>query len=314
MAELKLKSKCMNVVDYKTIDISEFAIPLSLDEARLERDINNFRKRFATNKQEEIVEKGDILTLSCTSDVPKFQKEHLKLRVGLGLFAKALELQLIGLSCPGEYDLTVNDTAVKVKLESNLREYLPELTEELAANSGMDDIHTVEDVYNWCKGLQFDKQLEDAADNAMSYLAGYVMNHSEFELDEEEKALAFEQTMKNIQHPMALEGRAYDSVSEEEFEAAFGVSRAVLEDSLRMTAEYTLKSAVIGQFYKEKKGQLSTEEDYEKYLQKFAASAEEITEQLRAEHPMTLFLLDEYCNDYLETTEKYVFKTLRGYA
>lgn len=314
MTGLKLDSICKNAVDYHSIDIQQFAVSIQIDEAKLQQDIYNFRKRYATKIEAETVEKRDLLTLSCTSENKKFQKEHLSIRVGLGLFSKELELQLLGKKCPGEYDLTVKEVPVHVSLEKNVRECLPELTDELAASCGIEGIKTAEDVYHWCKGSQVDELLEDPADEAMGFIARSVMEGTEFELTEEEKEIAFAPLKKNLDHPLALDGKAYNEVTEEEFMEAYGVDRETLEENLRQTSVMSLKTALVAQSYLEEEGKLLTEEDYEKYLMRFVYHTESVTEEIRKEHPIKEFLLDEYCSYFLERVEEYAYQKLREYV
>ena len=314
MTELRLQSKCKNVIDRTTIDVSGFAIPLTLDEKRLERDISNFLKRFAEKKQENLVEKNDILTLSCTSMVSKFQKKHITLRIGLGLFSKSLENQCLGLECPGEYELIVDDQPVHVSLETNFREYLPELTDDFAASCGMEEINTVEDIYDRCRALQYDRQLEDAAEEALTYATRQVIDQAEFELDEEECRLAVDRALDNLRVNSRLQGMDYDSLDEETYCEVFGMPRKMMEDSFQLIGKSSLKSALIGQYYLEQKGALLTEEDYEQYLEKLVLSTEEEKEEVRKKHSVFEFILDEYCDYYLTSMEKWVLKKLRECA
>jgi len=239
MEKAVLKSKALKVYDFRNVDVSEYAVKLPLDEKRYERDLTNLLRRFSTHVNGDSVQKDDMVQISCSSELEKFNKEHLKLRAGLGLFSKELEGQLIGMELNQANTVTVNGSKATVTVESIEREILPELTDELAEKSGLEDVHTAEDLKAFCRWKQYDgyEAFEENADEAFSYTAGQVMENSLFELDEGEK----EESYQSLQAYANVEG-----------------DPEVIEKQRRTTAETLLKAAVLGEELKD-----LTEEDFD---------------------------------------------------
>lgn len=306
MHELKLKSKLMNACSYLGVDISKFAIPLEPDDKRYERDLINFCKAFAEREEVSSVAEQDMVTLSCSSDNPKFQKEHLTVRIGLGLYSKELEAQIIGMTVGETEEFTVGTDLVNVCIEKIVREIIPELTDELAVKSAVPGVKTAEDARTYCRYKQYDEALEEPADEAFAYLAQCVLNHSEFELDEDELTEANAIMLRNMDGHRLFKGKTFDEVTEDEFYEAFGFSKQIMLDNMKKTGESTLKTAVLGQ-------ELITlyDKDYEEYLEKRAAAVQRPVEEIRRENTEREYLINTYSEFYMDTLETYTFKKLK---
>lgn len=286
MSNLILKSKLIKICDYREVDLSRFAVPLTPDIARYERDLNNFLRRYAKKEEACDVAADDMVMLSCSSDNKKFQREHIALRVGLGLFSREFEQKLIGMRMGETKEITVSADAVTVTAEKILREVLPELTDELAAAIGIDGIKTAEDIRTYCRFKQYDDALEETADDACAHLANRVINASEFDLDQDE----LETTKQFIAGIMN-----FGAAQNEEFPV-----------SVDKMSESALKSAVCGQSIK-----TLTDEDYEEYLRKKSVALNCSIEAAREKYGMTQYIIDEYNSVFMDTLEAYVYRRLK---
>ena len=299
MEQLKLKSKPVNLLDYHSIDISQYAIPLKADQERYERDVKNFCKRFATKEDASEIVLQDMATISCSSENPKFQKEHITIRVGLGLYSKELEKKLTGMAVGETKTFTVGLDSVTVTAEKSIREIIPELTDELVSDSGIPDVKTVEDVYAYCRYKQYDDALEEAADEAGAYLAGEILELSSFELDDGE----LEAASKIVSKAVNVESLAQML---EEDTGSFGDQKQDVSAMIDQMAKHTLIAAVYAQSMT-----VLTKEDYEAYLDKLAVAKEEPVEEIRKNHPLVEYLIDTYNEFFIDTMEAYVFRKLK---
>lgn len=311
METLKLKSKVISMKDYHEIDIQEFAIPLEVDERKYQRDMQNFRKRFATVVEADEVADQDNVTLSCCGASSRFNKQHVTVRVGIGLFSKDLEQQMIGMSVGETKKFIVKEEEVTVTVEKISRQLLPELTDELVKQAGIEGVETVEDAQFWCKGHQFDEELENQADEVFAYVAGKVMEDSQFELDAEELEASYQSVSKILKGCSALEGKSIDELTEEEFEETFYMPRSGMEAHLRMTAEGSLKAATIGAVLMEQAGKVVTEEQYEQDILRRMDGTDRSEEEIRKENTLTMFMIDSYNGYYLDTLEAYAMRKLK---
>lgn len=296
MKELRLNSKLINTCDYHDIDLSEFAIPLQADQARYERDMKNFCKIFATKEEVTEIAPQDMATLSLSSENPKFQKEHITVRVGLGLYSRELEGQLVGMIAGEVKTVTVGKDAVTVTVEKIIREIIPELTDELAARSGIPEVRTAEDARAYCRFKQYDDLLEMPADDACAHLAREQMKRSSFDLDEGELAVAEKIIREMIHFDPADDSEEKEAVVEEFFS----------EENICVMIENTLACAVLGQNIK-----ALTDEDYETYIGKLVRAVQRPEEDVRKEHPVTEYLINTYNDQYNNDIERYVFWRLK---
>ena len=307
---ISLKSRLLRGGDPWKVDLSAYKIPLTVNQALYERDLLNFRRKYATVEDASEIGAQDMVTLTCTSEKPRFNKAHITVRVGTGLFSKELENQLIGWKNGQTGTVTVKEQPVNVTVEAVRRERLPEVDDALAARCGDPYIRTAEDIQAFCKGKQFDDALEGPADEAFPYLMRKVLEASEFELVPEEKSFAQELTVRQFAGSSVLGGRDLDSISEEEFSELFGASKEELLTNMRQSGVYTLQCALLGQAMLERMGKTPTEADYNAYLSRFTdMGASE--EQARQEHPVIEYLLNEVGGFFMDETEALTLRRLK---
>lgn len=300
---ITLKSRLLREGDPMQVDLSQFKIPLTVDQALYERDLINFRRRFAATEDAASVEKNDTAILSCTADSPRFCKEHISIRVGLGLFSKELEAQIIGWR-PGQTGtVTVKDQPVTVTVEAVRREVLPEVDGALAARCGIPGIATAEDILRYCKGKQFDDVLEGPADDAFPYLVRCVMESSEFQLAPEEVAFSEEMMLRQINWTSILGGKTLEEATDADFLERFDTAKEDFLKSIRESGRYCVQGALIGMAMLERAGRAPTEDDYIAWLRRYTEGGARTEEEARREHPQLEYLLNEaegYFDDELE--------------
>ncbi len=306
MAEyLQLKSKLLRAGDPWQVDLSQFQVSLPVDEALYERDLLNFRRRFAYTEDAPEVAAQDTATITCASKTPRFNREHIGIRVGMGLFSRELENQLLGWR-PGQTGtVTVKGEDVTVTVEAVRREVLPEVDDALAARCGIPYIRTAEDIRTYCRGHQHEDALEGPADDAFPYLMRQVIESSDFALDEEE--LAYSQDLSARQAHVAADQRPEDEAEEEQF----GCSREEMEAMMRQAGAFILQCALLGLADLERGRKRPTETDYKDYLRRYMDVGNKTEEQARREHPVLEYLLNQVGGDYMDALEELTLQRLK---
>ncbi len=295
MAEkLTLKSKLLRSGDPWSVDLSELTPHLQADEGRYRRDLDNFLRRFAVTEAAPEVGERDTVTVSCKSENPRFDREHVSFRAGLGLFSKELENALLGWPVGKTGEVTVKGQSVAVTVEAVRRERLPEPDDALAARCGLSYIRTGADILTYCRGKQLEGELEDAADEAYPALANGIINASEFELDDGEVAFANALTQKNLHIPEELDEET---------------ARAIRE-SMANAGTFSLQCALLGLADLERCGKAPTVEDYETYLSRFTDRGQ-TPEAARRDHPALEYLLNEVGGNYMDGLELLALQRLK---
>lgn len=295
-----LKSRLLRAGDPWQVDISAFKIPLTVDQRLYERDLLNFRRKYSTMEDAPEIAAQDMATLTCTSENPRFCKEHLTVRVGLGLFSKELEGQLIGWKSGQSGTVSVKGQPVAVTVEAVRRECLPEVDDALAARCDDPYIRTAKDIYTYCRGKQFDDILEEPMDEACPELSRQTIAASEFQLDTGELEYSGELMVSNFQSGV---GQDINSISEEDFRERFFQSREELLASMRASGRYLLQATLLGMASREAQGRPVTQDDYAAWLRRYTDGTGKSEEEARREHPILQYLLDLVGGDYMDELE-----------
>ena len=291
MQQLRLGSKITKSCPFDSIDISAFVVPLKADEARYEQDIKKFCRKFAKKVSAQDAAEDDMVTISCESENPKFQKKSITLRLGLGLYSKELEEEICGMKFGENKKVMAEGSAVTVTLLSSERELIPPLTDDLALKCADPDIKTAEDIKEYCRFKQYDDIVEGRFDDAYSFFSKELLSQSEFSFTEEEKQAALSEAKKS------MSPNAQSNVSGEEFD---------IDEFTQKLAKSMLIAALFGQ-----EMAAVTEADYEEYLEKTALASECSIEEVQQAEPVMEYLIYAYSDIFIEKTEKYVMNRLK---
>ena len=299
MSVITLKSKANTVYDYHLIDLSEFAVSLKADERRYEADMKNFLRGYSGKIEADEICRDDLVQLSLESVNPRFNKSHMTLRVGIGLYSRELEDKLVGLKLNEQKTLEVSDDDVTVTIEKISREVLPEVTDELALKTGIEGIATADDLREFIRFKQYDSVLEEKADDAFVYLGGEVARRSDIVLDDEELEIANADLWAQTEE-------ALGDATDEEIVERTGNTRDDIRNQGKLIAENTLQCAAIGQELFELE-----DTDYSEFIKRKAAGEEISEEEAASRMTMTQYMIDVYAGNYLDLIEAYALKELK---
>ena len=291
MCRLRLKSEITKSCPFDSIDISSFTVPLKADEARYEQDIKKFCRKFAKKVNADDAAKDDMVTISCQSENPKFRKEKITLRLGLGLYSGDLEEKILGMKVGESRKVCAEGAAVTATLLSSEREIIPPLSDELALKCTDPDIKSAEDIKEYCRFKQYDDVIDERFDDAYSFFSRELLSQSEFSFREEEKQAALSEAKKS------MSPNAESNMEEEKFD---------IDEFTAKLAKSMLIAALFGQEMVS-----LTQADYEEYLEKTALASECSIEEARQAEPVTEYLIFEYSDIFIEKTEKYVMNRLK---
>ena len=124
-----LKSRAVDVYDYRQVDISQFLTGFTVDPDQLQKDLDRVLRRFGRREDAAFVSEGDTVTVSCESALPRYNKRHMPVPVGKGLLNKGLEASMVGMTAGETRRLDAEGQSVTVTVERITHTVLPELTE-----------------------------------------------------------------------------------------------------------------------------------------------------------------------------------------
>jgi FKBP-type peptidyl-prolyl cis-trans isomerase (trigger factor) len=317
---IELRSKVTTVYDYKTVDISSYIPAFTPDEAQLEKDLMRVLKAHGTKESPITVEEGDMVTLSCDSETPRFNKNQLVVMVGKGLFSKDLEAQLPGKKLGVPFTVTADGVKVHGLVEKISRTILPELTDENVAGFGMEGIETVTDLKRYCVDRQLDRMLDDSEDMDFASAAVWqaLSDNSEYVLDEGEKARAL---VRAEAKEAEIESQKPVFETEEErqkfladYEEEYGEPYEDVDIGKLMREMFLteLKIGAMGCETARREGSLLTEDDYSDFIRRYMEAMPDATEEdVRRKYAVEDYAIEQYNSIICDRLDLYVRETFK---
>lgn len=311
---ITLKSKALEIYDYRQVDISQFLIGFTPDEKQLEKDMNRWLRRYGKTVSAEKLETGDSAMICCRSEIPRYNKPSVNVPVGKGLFDRELEKQMPGMALGESRTLYTGDTKVEVTLLSASRTVLPERTDEAIAALGAEGVASLKELRILCLQKQIEGFLleDENPDMASAYVWQEVARNSRFERDEEEcrqMDVQAEKRLEAVRKSCADDMQAHAEAGEEESSVS---AEDFTVDTFRQLYLTELDLATVGQALLRQENNLLTKEDYEARLQKLSdAYPDRTREQLMEQESAFLFAADYYADVLAQRIDAYVAQCYR---
>ena len=301
MAEtIKLKSRALEVYDFRQVDISQFITGFTVDETQYQKDLERVLRRYGRKEDAQRVCDGDTVTLNCSSEAERYNKNNVPVPVGKGLFSRELESRLIGMKKGEKKTLTADGKAVEVEIVRISHTVLPELTDENVAAFGMEGVATVDDLRRYCIAKQVDGFLleDENPDMASAFVWQEVVKRSRIERDEQECARALERAKAKLA-----------KLNEEmEDDGESGISQDML-NSMFLTE---LDLAAVGAELMARDGRKLTLDEYTAYIDKLTEAYPDRTrQQLERENGVETFALERYADYLAQTIDRYVAEAFK---
>lgn len=293
---LILKSKVLSMFDYQNVDLEAKMPSFQPNYDQLDRDIERIRRAHGIIEEKEIIEKGDMVVLSCQSSLEKFNKNHISIYVGKNLFSQELENKLIGKN-KGEIKLEIDSISVDVIIHKIQHTTLLKLCDETVKSWNIKDILSVDDLKRYCMNKQIDafRDEDEDADILISSLFSQIMEQSQFDLDEDELELVQRNTEKRIKE--LKKGNKSLNEDNQQFDFDQFISKMMISN---------LKGAAIGCQLCEKENQLLTIDDYMSEINKRIGYLHISIEEAMKDYTQVDFMIDRYSEYYFFVVDKYV--------
>ena len=246
-----MKTGINTLVDYREVPFEHKVVLHQPDADYMRKKMNALTRSRKEMRKVEEIQPGDVVTLSLSSELPRFNKPLVPVTVGGGLYDAELEGQLPGLKVGETAKLTVQGKPVTVTVKDARRTVFPEPVDEdvkaFAANTyDMEGIETVEAYRAKLIEEYVSDQRNQAIYGTMQMIMDYVLTHSDWEFDEGELNEFYEEGMNDLRKQTRSEnGMELDTMTDEDIQRFIGIeSRKALEDYLRGQAEPMIASFV----------------------------------------------------------------------
>ena len=300
--KLQIKSRAVEVYDFRKVDISQFLTGFSVNEEQYQADLARILNRYGKKVRTTQVELGDLVTINSVSKLPRFNKKVLPVTVGRGLFDHKLECELVGMAVGESKTVTIDIFDTTMTVMKVVHTEPAELTDDNVASFGIEGVSTVADLRRYCVGKQVEAfVLEDEnADMAAAFVWQETAKNSRVERDADEIALA---------HAKAAKKKAeLDELPAESDAASIGL------DVLEQMFENELDLAAIGQWLMEGAGAVLTEDDYASWIDRMQDTYPGKTRaELEEETGPTEFAIITYADYLAHEIDEYVASVFKDH-
>ncbi|OBA06121.1 hypothetical protein A9P44_04195 [Paenibacillus polymyxa] len=267
MLKQRLKSSIISEPDFRQMDLNPEWLQYSIDKHAVEEELQRIQKKHRQLVEVNDVQNGDSVTLNLTSGEKKYNRENLTISIGLGLFSKELEEQLIGRRSQDTADLNVQGHEVHVQIVRIVRSIVPPWTDAMAAEEQIDGVSTFEELKAYIK--------EQIRVNVTSSNLYYIINSVNRQLAEKGKYNLIQEDLDLLTH-MELErvrlitqseGLVLEEMTEEQFQGRIPVKS--YEEFMHMIIslnQTNLPILLIAMKHAEEDHFRPTAEGYEEYI------------------------------------------------
>lgn len=257
------KSKLIKLADFKGMEVELDTLGTPMNEEKIQGILNKLAKGKVSISHVDIIEKGDVVTLDLTSDEGKFNKRNLPVTVGIGLFNSELENQIIGMRKDESQTLNIKGNDVIVEVKSVKRRIIPEITNELIMDIGIEGVTTVEEYRDYLINEDLKQQrMEILPQKSLEY----VINNSQYIISEDDIESVYEEEIKGLEAQAELD----DITTEVYVKEVYGITLEEFTKWIRENLPMTIKHMLIGMEYTKQNNLEFTEDIYEAELRQYA--------------------------------------------
>lgn len=302
-----MRSRIHKLKSYTDVDFSAYKQPFRLDEAAIEKEFQRIRNKKLRWADGTVAGKGDAAVCRLESKNPRFNKASMQIAVGAGMLPKPIEQAVLGLQVGSTVTVTVNDQAVHITLLSVKNKLLPELSDTLIAEAGMEGVQTVAQLRAKLEKEQREKAADAISYDARVHVLDTVLQDTEFILDKEDWKNMVSLSMARNAVLCQQDGMDIHTMTEQDFNGRIPARNyegvvALVQDN----AWETLCNHLLGKYYAEQDGYAPTQESYESYIAEYVQFWRVSDENARQSNPYNYYEAMEYVSYFVGKVSKFV--------
>ena len=212
-----MKSRVLQIKDYREVDITPLLKPFVPDEAALETELRRLTNPYVRWETGETASAGDQVVCRLVSDCPRFSKEKVRFVAGSGMFHKELEALVIGMTVGEAREADLSEGRVSLTLTGVMNRVVPEPSDEMVEKLGLEGVDTVADYRAYLLAQQKDSAFQDALYEPQKQLMAEVIAGSEFVLCKEDWAAVVNRELDRCRTLCRQEGMVLEEMTPEQF-------------------------------------------------------------------------------------------------
>lgn len=302
-----MKSRVLQIKDYREVDVKSLLKPFVPDDAALEAELRRLTNPYIRWEAGTAVSPGDQAVCRLVSDCPRFQKEKVRFVAGSGMFHKELENLSMGMTVGGTREIVLPEGRVSLTLTGVMNRVAPEPGDKMVEKLGLDGVHTVAAYRAYLLEQQKAAAFQEDSYDALNHLMREVIGGSEFVLDREDWAETINRELDRCRTLCRQEGMVLEEMTPEQFRGRIPVkSYHELVAMLQYDGWDSLCRYLLGCWYAQTDGFQAGEADYEAFIADYAKTWHVSVENAREANPYETFIFNEYAGHTYTVLKKYI--------
>lgn len=292
------ESKVIKLTDFRDMEITEEMQGKALSEEEIKDILNKLAKKNVVTAEVDSIEKGDFVILDLKGEETKFNKNGLQINVGLGLFNKELEDEILGMEKNENKTLTINDKEVKVGVKSIKRRSIPEVTDELIAGLHIEGVNTIGEYKEYLR----DKDIKEKRMNIIPFKSfEYIVENSEYNILDEDLKSLYDEEVRSLEAQASF----YNKTLEEFVKEVYEISTEGILKWLEDTTPEKLNQILVGMEFAREDDKMLTQEIYDEEIKTSAQEGNVSFDKAKEMHSHMLFQGSWYPLKAMERIHEY---------
>ncbi len=250
--------KILELFDFTQCVLPEQLFDIKIPQKEIDKKIETAAEHFLTiEEQNDAVRKGDIVAVKIESSDSFLQSDCARFSAGKGFFSEEIEQAVIGKKKNDTLSLEVNGSPAQVTILWVKRRIVPELTDAMAAEMGIEDVNSVQEYTEYATSELVEEDKEKKQNAIWLLVSKKLTEDSKFEIDEEEIETQYKRTITYLRQELADDFEEFMQVK------YHGETLEESKQLLKAEIEKTLKLCAIAKPMADENGIEWTEEEYE---------------------------------------------------
>ncbi len=306
-----MRSYVLSILEPDKVDLSAWIAPVFPDPEKVEAEMRRVVLPYVRWEPEEEAQTGDLAVCRMESDVPRFQKNRIKLLIGSGMFHSGLEQAVIGMTPGSRRNVALPEGEVLVTLLELSRQQIPEPDDEMISKLGLDGIFTVEAYRSYLSEKLRRDMAEELLPEPLSRLIRVVIGGSEFVLRKEDWESVVHMRIERSRILFRQEGIDMEQAKPEDFRGRIPVQS--FHELLAMEqskAWQNLCLHLLGRHWAEIDGFMPERKQYEEDIKSYCKTWHASEENAREANTWEAFVFSEYVDHAVSRMKKNVMDQL----
>ncbi len=302
-----MKSKVLQVKDYREIDVRPLLTPFAPDGEALETELRRLTNPYIRWEEGRTAASGDQVVCRLVSDCPRFHREKVRFVAGSGMFHRELEALAAGMSVGETGELDLPEGRVSLTLTGVMNRVVPVPSDEMVEKLGLEGVRTVADYRAYLLAQQKEAAFQQNLYEPLRRLTRDVISGSEFVLCREDWAAVVNRELDRCRTLCRQEGMVLEEMTAQQFRGRIPVeSYHELVAMTQFESWDRLCRYLLGRWYAQEDGFQPGEAAYEAFIADYTKTWHVSEENARAANTYENFIFDEYAGHACTVLTAYI--------